>query len=865
MKRSFFAVFTMLFASSMLFAANSKLPSGNYMKAGFTPQIIADVSIPVKNNEKFIAKYLVNSFLPNFAVPATVKPLFLKKLTIDGTDIYKYSYSYKGIKVAAFTTVSVKDGEIYRINNSLGKIDFDPKKIIPAAKAIESAKTTILKSRTLLSSKSFSELVVMNYMDSFVPVYKVQFMPLSILDQRIFFVNALTGKVLYSANNIQFADEPAPAPTDEAMVYEFNPLRSPEAKLVTLSGVSPYDDAALAETARGFLTSSKDANEIRKIKAFNCPDKGEKITVPLDGLVGGVPAGTNAYIPFCSPMQLANKIDNGNFIYKNGENLDCETGNEFVKGEMTVEKIDRCAEISMYYHANKIWDYLVSLNAGFDYLAATTKENPLNVIGNGQIPDINVIMQDYRAIMLENNTIPLAPFDNAISIPANPMIDELFKQFGVAGDVLMFFQGSKGDFGFDGDVVYHEFGHSTMSKMGLESMPYPDQYGISNEPGSLHEGLADTFTFIMTGDACTGEYASKAIVDANPGAELGMDKEGDFYCMRHAEHEYKVFEDFIGEVHFDGQPMLAANWAIYNYAIDNSIGATKEESRDIFTKMIMKTLTALGTPKGNFKLWAETFMAELKNDDKLKDHEAAIQKIFEEFNFYEEIRARSANTPVAESFIDGASEGSAMGGGTGLNVSINGTDKLIMPTYLEYYYDVPADFKDPFIKITTTLVSAGGMDMLSGGMGGGGTPNIKLFVKKETPVIYKGSEVLLDNEILENHEKTTGNSTAYAFYFDKVEAGKRYYFQFANYGDAGGTLTNITVAGSDAPPVEVADDDVIGDSDVIDNTEGEPTDSDVSSNTENDLASDSDATTDDDEKSSNLKEKKDDGCGCSII
>ena len=74
-----------------------------------------------------------------------------------------------------------------------------------------------------------------------------------------------------------------------------------------------------------------------------------------------------------------------------------------------------------------------------------------------------------------------------------------------------------------------------------------------------------TFLFLMTDNTCTGEYASETDreMGASQGGMVEMDKEGDFYCMRTALNEYTVFEDFIGEVHWDGQPLLAANWAIY--------------------------------------------------------------------------------------------------------------------------------------------------------------------------------------------------------------------------------------------------------------------------------------------------------------
>ena len=143
----------------------------------------------------------------------------------------------------------------------------------------------------------------------------------------------------------------------------------------------------------------------------------------------------------------------------------------------------------------------------------------------------------------------------------------LLGEFGVTGDLLVFGQGTKADFGYDGDVIYHEFGHATIYTAGIEGLEFTDKYGMSVEPGALHEGMADTFAFIMTDNTCTGEYASEGFVKISPLYEAQMDTEGEgdnkIFCMRSALNKNRVFEDFVGEVHFDGQPLLASNWDIY--------------------------------------------------------------------------------------------------------------------------------------------------------------------------------------------------------------------------------------------------------------------------------------------------------------
>ena len=73
---------------------------------------------------------------------------------------------------------------------------------------------------------------------------------------------------------------------------------------------------------------------------------------------------------------------------------------------------------------------------------------------------------------------------------------------------MWFGQGPLKDYSYDGDVVYHEFGHSVVNvTLKLVGTPHMDEYGTSYSPGAMNEGLADYFSSAITGDPDVGEYA----------------------------------------------------------------------------------------------------------------------------------------------------------------------------------------------------------------------------------------------------------------------------------------------------------------------------------------------------------------------
>ena len=840
--KKFLAVFVLLlFAVTLSAEQKSPFAAALVKRIDGVTAMVSGLDIHVKTDADSLKNFVTNDFYKAFNIGKNVEPKLFRAVNIDGTSIYKFVPFYKGIRVdGVYTVLMMRDGKIDRISNGLSDINIDITKMIPENVAIKSAMTA-RKMKTMPKNYTVEKIII-RYFGKFIPAYKIRFSPVSLADSRYHIVDAITGRVIKSSHSTYF-DEPAapenePAPaeetpeepgtpaavcdgseTDTAKIWKFNPNVTPELEEVDLLWVAPWDDRELADLElSGSLITERDEKEIRKIKAYNCPDDGTKTSIDPASFGEDVAqlaaqfgiTEINAHI--CHPMPLANKCENGSFIYD-----DCESGHEFSKENMTVEKIDRCAEISMYYHASKIYNYVRSIYSDIDskdgfYLQNNDKDKPLNVISNFTIPKISSVQDIMPMISGENE---LAPFDNAFFTQEMPMLNMLLKDFGISGDLLVFGQTEKADMGYDGDVVYHEFGHATIYTAGIQGLEYADRYGMTVEPGSLHEGMADTFAFIMTDNTCTGEYASEGFIKANPLYKTTMDTEGEgdkaVYCMRSALNKNRVFEDFVGEVHWDGKPLLASNWEIYQLVKGNDKDTQKH--RDNLMKLMLKALYSLGESENvSYKLWAETLMAAVEEDDNFKGKAAEIRKILEDRNFFEEVRARSVNEKIKDTmYVPAGGEpdennplGDLMGSSGGIPAEDDGKEVYIGPAYIQLYYDVPADTEKNAVKISATVKANASDSMLGDLNNSNEKPNLKVYYRKSAPIEYtlQGSGVTK----VEKDGKAEGTKE---WIIPNVEKGARYYIQFVDTSVAAA----VSLISAEPTDAETADEDSNSDDD----------------------------------------------------
>jgi MYXO-CTERM domain-containing protein len=173
-----------------------------------------------------------------------------------------------------------------------------------------------------------------------------------------------------------------------------------------------------------------------------------------------------------------------------------------------VDFADPFVEVNLYYHVDRIDSYFRERH-GFQPGRAVL------VIANYQSP-------------------AGTPYDNAFSGGIDPDTHG-----------LVFGQGRETDFGYDGDVVYHEYTHFVVDEVA--SLGYLDALfdtrGMHFAPGGIHEGLADYFSASLSDGSLSAEYA------------LGS-------RARNLDNDRRCPDDVVGEPHDDGWIIGGTAWEI---------------------------------------------------------------------------------------------------------------------------------------------------------------------------------------------------------------------------------------------------------------------------------------------------------------
>jgi MYXO-CTERM domain-containing protein len=422
----------------------------------------------------------------------------------------------------------------------------------------------------------------------------------------------------------------------QAKVYEFNPVKTPTLTTTSMTNTN-------ATTVAGLDND--------RVTSRNCIDKKTVKALNFGGFM------INAHVCDLLPTVTANA---------SGDYTDIAPDTTGKAPE------DTYAELSMFYHTDKAYKHAKDLG-----LVATSK---LTAVGNLRVPDG---YQTQDPVKLANPDLPLLPFDNAFFAPNDPTFSLIF---GLTGDAMWFGQGTFIDFGYDGDVVYHEFGHFVVDQTAkLVGDPHLDEFGSSVSPGALNEGLADIYSFFITGDSATGEYASK-----------GLTKDP---SIRDAANKETMPDALIGEVHQDSNPFSAAVWAAYS-----PLDATK---RLAFQKAWLKGMMMV--PSGNLGYgdFADVEVAAITANVDAATGDA-LKQAFDARGVKLDGRVRTyAGTPI-KSFVP---EQGLYALGT--NSFQTGAPKLV-PGIFQVKYDAPAGGNVTLHASFKIFPSQGGGNPLSG-------------------------------------------------------------------------------------------------------------------------------------------------------
>ncbi len=196
---------------------------------------------------------------------------------------------------------------------------------------------------------------------------------------------------------------------------------------------------------------------------------------------------------------------------------------DIVKAEDNIAGGDPYSELSMYVHAELFLD--VMRDRGIEQFQC----------------ELASMLSNFRTLT-PSSTLDFSPLNNAYY--TNQCDPE-------KGPTMLFGQGSEVDFGYDGDVVYHELGHGMVAMLapdGLSGRRLRSDGSLVDASG-INEALADYFSVMLTDDPHLADYVGRFWSSSSRP------------YIRDAENTRTCPNDMAGQSHNDGEPFMAALWA----------------------------------------------------------------------------------------------------------------------------------------------------------------------------------------------------------------------------------------------------------------------------------------------------------------
>lgn len=514
----------------------------------------------------------------------------------------------------------------------------------------------------------------------------------------------------------------------KAKVFQDNPVKTPTTTEVTLD-----NDA------------SKPGLENSFVKGFNCIDKKTVRDVNF-----GIPLKVHT----CDLLQTIVPDAAGDYLD--------------IVPELTSRE-DKYAELSMFYHTDRA--YLFVKGLGFP----DSKVIQLNAVANLRVPQG---LNSYDTKKMADPELPLAPFDNAFFAEKDPLLSTAF---GLEGDAMWFGQGTMADFGYDGDVVYHEFGHFLVSRtIKLGGGTWQDAYGLSYSPGGLNESIADILSFMITNDPELGEYTTTG---------LGYPKGKG---LRSATNGFVFPQAITGEVHQDGEPQNAAVWSVYS-----ALDAAKKAS---FHKAFLETLLTATPGNLGYADFAELLIKRVESKVDAATG-GALRKAYED-------RGIKADEPRVIPYVEGGvnSVVSQLGfhaPGTG---DMTTKSPAFAPNIFQIGYDVQAGGTNKLTVAFKMLQRGGAFGSGTGGLGGSsGTPfTPKVIARLTDPVKFAYSpfaaEFTVEGACTVAADKKSGTCDLEVPVEGTWGTTQKLNIMVVNTGKNGADLDNFVVTTTEAPP-----------------------------------------------------------------
>ena len=347
-----------------------------------------------------------------------------------------------------------------------------------------------------------------------------------LLEKAVYLVDARSGEFLKRIDLLKYG---------KASVFLANPINTPQ--------------PAARDFPAGFDPTSPDGYlEGALLKSYDCIDTGEIKDVDTGGLgslmvhictvTPEARSATYDYTGYAPAMEPFAAPFNG---CPNAPLKPAATDAD--SGAPELQPLDEFSEQHMYWHVADGYAFFRGLFTDNGRADFKLRAQPLAIA-------VNLCTVDFSGGITGNLAGPLIPFDNAFFSPgANNIIAETLI---MGQDSIMFGQGSKYDFAYDGDVIKHEFTHAVIDTLGkLTLVGAEDVWGLQDDQGAMNEGLADYFSSVQAGNPTLGEYAGRDI-PGSTGAEG---------AIRDLANSDECGRNRWGEVHQDSQAFSASLWA----------------------------------------------------------------------------------------------------------------------------------------------------------------------------------------------------------------------------------------------------------------------------------------------------------------
>ena len=359
------------------------------------------------------------------------------------------------------------------------------------------------------------------------------------------------------------------------------------------------------------------------VKVYNCLNEPGGPSSVLD-------FGFQVTVFLCHEIQVVQPDADGNYLSISPPENDADPNDSF-------------AELMMYFHVNKAHDYFKETFGfeGMDYV--------LPAVVNVQLKTEPVL--PFPGLMPgPDGWLPLA---NAAYFPKENW--EIFASlFGLPprdSDQIIFFQGPEKDFAYDAGVIYHEYTHAVIGNERIRAPMLLDEWGLNNEPNSMHEGIADYFATSMLDMSLLGPYV------------------GDVRDLSEPRH---CPANTIDEVHANGKIIGTSLWALRD-----ELGA------EITDMIVFGAMEQFGM-RTTFKEAGQLMIAEagLISPEAL----AVTERVLTDFGLVSCERTQPWEAWVA---ADSDEELPHIVEGT-QSVTIPGFDNSGVPAYKQFYIDVEA-------------------------------------------------------------------------------------------------------------------------------------------------------------------------------